>query len=98
MQPICFKIVNSAGFGEYQNGISPPTPQPENLGDLGVLGEPTEPLLSMAISQITSVGRRRMQQPDKTFEPFKDRKSMQRFGTEMYIDKVPDGIKDFFKF
>ncbi|PZO30176.1 MAG: peptidase S41 [Flavobacteriaceae bacterium] len=98
MQPICFKIVNSAGFGEYQNGISPPTPQPENLGDLGILGEPTEPLLSMAISQITSVGRRRMQQPDKTFEPFKDRKSMQRFGTEMYIDKVPDGIKDFFKF
>lgn len=98
MQPICFKIVNSEGFGEYQNGISPPTPQPENLGDLGVLGEPTEPLLSMAISQITSVGRRRMQQPDKTFEPFKDRKSMQRFGTEMYIDKVPDGIKDFFKF
>ncbi|MBC8644078.1 peptidase S41 [Flavobacterium lindanitolerans] len=98
MQPICFKIVNSAGFGEYQNGISPPTPQPENLGDLGVLGEPTEPLLSMAISQITNAGRRRMQQPDKTFEPFKDRKSMQRFGTEMYIDKVPDGIKDFFKF
>jgi C-terminal processing protease CtpA/Prc len=98
MQPICFKIVNSAGFGEYQNGISPPTPQPENLGDLGILGEPTEPLLSMAISQITSVGRRRMQQPNKTFEPFKDRKSMQRFGTEMYIDKVPDGIKDFFKF
>lgn len=98
MQPICFKIVNSAGFGEYQNGISPPTPQPENLGELGILGEPTEPLLSMAISQITSVGRRRMQQPDKTFEPFKDRKSMQRFGTEMYIDKVPDGIKDFFKF
>lgn len=98
MQPICFKIVNSAGFGEYQNGISPPTPQPENLGDLGILGEPTEPLLSMAISQITSVRRRRMQQPDKTFEPFKDRKSMQRFGTEMYIDKVPDGIKDFFKF
>ncbi len=98
MQPICFKIVNSAGFGEYQNGISPPTPQAENLGDLGILGEPTEPFLNIAISQITNVGRRRAQQPEKIYQPFKDRKSMQRFGTEMYIDKVPDGIKDFFKF
>lgn len=98
MQPICFKIVNSAGFGEYQNGLPPTTPQVEDLGNLGVLGEPTEPLLSIAISQITNVGRRRGQQPEKTYEPFKDRKSMQQFGTEMYIDRVPDGIKDFFKF
>lgn len=98
MQPICFKIVNSAGFGEYQNGLTPTTPQVEDLGNLGVLGEPTEPLLSIAISQITNAGRRRGQQPEKIYEAFKDRKSMQRFGTEMYIDKVPDGIKDFFKF
>lgn len=98
MQPICFKIVNSAGFGEYQNGLTPTTPQIEDLGNLGVLGEPTEPLLSIAISQITNAGRRRGQQPEKIYEPLKDRKSMQRFGTEMYIDKVPDGIKDFFKF
>ncbi|MEZ0007530.1 carboxyl-terminal processing protease [Flavobacterium sp. 28YEA47A] len=98
MQPICFKIVNSTGFGEYQNGLTPTTPQVENLGDLGILGEPTEPLLSIAISQITNVGRRRVQQPEKIYEAFKDRKSMQRFGTEMYIDKVPEGIKDFFKF
>ncbi|WP_447636310.1 S41 family peptidase [Flavobacterium microcysteis] len=98
MQPICFKIVNSAGFGEYENGLTPTTPQIEDLGNLGVLGEPTEPLLSIAISQITNVGGRRRQQPQKIYEPFKDRKSMQRFGTEMYIDKVPDGIKDFFKF
>lgn len=98
MQPICFKIVNSTGFGDYQNGLTPTTPFVENLGNLGVLGDATEPLLSTAIAQITGVGRRTMQYPDKVYEHFKDRKSMQRFGTEMYIDKVPDGITDFFKF
>lgn len=98
MQPICFKIVNSAGFGDYQNGLDPTTPLVENLGNLGVLGDATEPLLSTAIAQITGVGRRSGQNPDKVYEYFKDRKSMQRFGTEMYIDKVPDGITDFFKF
>lgn len=98
MQPICFKIVNSTGFGDYQNGLTPTTPFVENLGNLGVLGDATEPLLSTAIAQITGVGRRTMQHPDKVYEHFKDRKSMQRFGTEMYIDKVPDGITDFFKF
>ncbi|MNY03008.1 hypothetical protein D3C86_1356040 [compost metagenome] len=98
MQPICFKIVNSTGFGDYQNGLTPTTPFVENLGNLGVLGDATEPLLSTAIAQITGVGRRSMQHPDEVYEHFKDRKSMQRFGTEMYIDKVPDGITDFFKF
>lgn len=98
MQPICFKIVNSAGFGEYQNGLTPTTPLVENLGNLGILGDATEPLLSTAITQITGTGRRSLQNPDKIHEPFKDSKSIQRFGTEMYIDKVPEGITDFFKF
>lgn len=97
MQPICFKIVNSAGFGEYQNGLTPTTPLLENLGNLGVLGDATEPLLSVAISQITGTGRGTIPNPDKTFEPFKDRRSMQKFGSEMYLDEVPEGISDFLK-
>lgn len=97
MQPICFKIVNSTGFGEYQDGLIPTTPLVENLGNLGTLGDVTEPLLSTAIAQITGTGRMSPQGPSKIFEPFKDRKSMQRFGSEMYLDKAPEGISNLLK-
>lgn len=89
MQPICFKIVNAQGFGDYENGIDPTYVLVENLGNLGVLGDVNEPLLSTAISKITNSGRMQHQNPDKIFEPIKDSKSMQRLGTELYLDEVP---------
>ena len=89
MQPICFKIVNAQGFGDYANGIDPTYVLVENLGNLGVLGDVNEPLLSTAISKITNSGRMLHQNPDKIFEPIKDSKSMQRLGTELYLDEVP---------
>lgn len=89
MQPICFKIVNSQGFGDYSNGIDPTYTLAEDLGNLGVLGDINEPLLSTAISKIT--GNRRMLRMNlsKIFEPVKDSKSLQRLGTELYLDEVP---------
>ncbi len=86
MQPICFKIVNSVGFGEYNNGIEPTgTPLPEDLGNLGILGEVDEPLLQRAILQITGEGRYQFSTPEEYIQ-LKDRKQMMRFGTEMYLD------------
>jgi carboxyl-terminal processing protease len=89
MQPICFKTINAAGFGEYQDGIEPTTILDENLGNLGQLGDVNEPYLSTAIGQITANARMKFQNPDKTFEKIKDRKSMQPFGDEMYLDEIP---------
>ncbi|HEU4497258.1 MAG TPA: S41 family peptidase [Flavobacterium sp.] len=89
MQPICFKIINAAGFGEYQNGLAPAVPLIENLGNLGVLGNAGEPLLNAAISQITGSGRMQMPDPAKAYESIRDRKSMQRMGDEMYLDEIP---------
>jgi len=89
MQPICFKIVNSQGFGEYANGISPTYVHIEDLGNLGVLGDANEPLLSTAISKITNSRRTIDNVPEKVFDPVKDSKSMQKFGTELYLDEVP---------
>lgn len=92
MQPIVLKIVNSAGFGDYFNGLQPNYTLKETLSTLGTLGDTAEPLLSAAISKITGTGRIMKQTPGKEFQFFKDSKSMSRFKNEMYIDKAPEGL------
>ena len=92
MQPIVLKIVNSAGFGDYFNGLQPNYTLKETLSTLGTLGDTAEPLLSAAISKITGTGRMMKQTPGKEFQLFKDSKSMSRFKNEMYIDKAPEGL------
>lgn len=91
MQPIVLKIVNSDGFGEYQNGLVPTHALKETLSNLGVLGETTEPLLGKAISVITGVAKTTKQSSAKEFEYFKDSKSMNG-QNQMHLDYVPEGI------
>lgn len=90
MQPICFKIVNSAGFGDYAAGLSPANENlyKENLGNLGTLGNVSEPLLSKAIRKITGTGRN-IENTSPNYEAIKDAKSIQPMGTELYLDEVP---------
>ena len=92
MQPIVLKIVNSVGFGDYFNGLQPDFLQKETLSTLGTLGDTAEPLLRVAIAKITGTGRMMKQTPGKEFQFFKDSKSMNRFKSEMYIDKAPEGL------
>ncbi len=55
MQPLVGTNVNADGFGEFTNGLEPDILQLESLGNLGQLGEQGEPLLDVAIEQITGV-------------------------------------------
>jgi len=92
MQPIVLKIVNSAGFGDYQSGLIPNYALKENIGNLDVLGNTTEPLLSTAIAKITGTGK--MMQPSKAkeFDYFKDSKSINGLQNQMYLNKAPEGL------
>jgi carboxyl-terminal processing protease len=92
MQPIVLKIVNSAGFGDYFNGLTPTYELKENLGDMGILGNSAEPLLSTAIGQITGTAKMLKQSKGKEFQYFKDAKSINGVQNQMYIDKVPAGL------
>lgn len=92
MQPIVLKIVNSVGFGEYQDGIAPSTLLKENYGNLGTLGAVDEPLLSTTIGIITANGRMIMPQPSLRMKEFKSVKELRTLGTEMYLDEVPEGF------
>lgn len=86
MQPIVLKIVNKNNFGEYTTGISPTTSLPENLNNLGVLGNVDEPLLSVAINQIIAGGKMLPQVPDVIERDFTDAKSINPLQSEMYLD------------
>lgn len=92
MQPIVLKIANSAGFGDYQDGLQPTYPLKETLSSLDVLGSTTEPLLSTAIGKITGTGKMLKQSPEKDFIFFKDTKSIDGLRNQMYIDKAPEGL------
>ena len=85
MQPIVLKVVNADGFGDYFNGISPDYLIQENLGNLGVLGNPSENLLSSALQLIESNNRKITPQLESTIR-FTDR-SLSTFGSEMYSEK-----------
>lgn len=91
MQPIVLRIVNREGFGEYSGGLDPDYVLPEDLDFFGALGSPDEPLLAAAIGLITGDGRPARRTVDNVHKSFKDSKSMRRFGTEMYIEQLPEG-------
>ena len=86
MQPIVLKIVNKDNFGDYTTGISPTTLFQEDAGSLGVLGNNDEPLLNIAINQITGSGKISSQVPLATARDFTDSKSINPLQSEMYIE------------
>jgi C-terminal processing protease CtpA/Prc len=60
LQPIIFKVANSASFSDYSDGLTPDAGLllKEDITNMGVLGEVTEPLLALAIGQINGTSAR----------------------------------------
>lgn len=85
MQPLVLKIVNASGFGDYQTGLLSDIPQLEDYGNLGEIGNETEPLLQTAINTILANGRK-SNQNFKNFNYFSDSKNMQPLRTDMYTE------------
>jgi len=52
LQPLIFEIENAEGFTGFEDGLEPDIFLEEDFFNLGVLGEPTEPLLSLALQEI----------------------------------------------
>lgn len=97
MQPITFKIVNKENFGDYQDGLQPNIVLPEDILNLGVLGDINEPLLSEAIAQITGSGRFSIPQPVLELEHFKDSKDLNPIQPSFYLSQLPEGIRDLLR-
>lgn len=90
MQPIVLKIVNVNDLGEYQNGITPNVPFTENYGSMGILGQNTEPLLSLALNYINTNGRINSTSNAKVFENVTDSKNLDGIEKGMYLENPPN--------
>ena len=93
MQPLVLKTSSKTGFSSYQNGISPTTLLVEDLGNLGQLGNISEPLLAAALEKIRS-GARLASPSFKTFKDVSDSDLIENpFSDQMYLDKFPAGLE-----
>lgn len=59
LQPIISRVENSAGFSDYVDGLIPDIELPEDVTNLGELGDANEPLLARAIQEINGSGAKR---------------------------------------
>jgi len=94
MQPLISRLENSAGFSNYTDGLNPDIVISEDLTNLGILGDETEPLLAAALADIAAAGRPSNYNPIKVvpIDFITDTKLMRITGDRMYIDlKVGDG-------
>ena len=90
MQPLVFKISNSAGFGDYAQGLQPTYVQREYLDTYGVLGETSEPLLNLAISKITGSTAKRILNDSEPEHPYlTDSKIINGLRHGMYFQNAP---------
>ncbi|MDT8413911.1 MAG: S41 family peptidase [Flavobacteriaceae bacterium] len=92
MQPLVVTLANRDGVGEFFNGLTPDIQQQEFINELGVLGETNEPLLNIALNQITGAslpGRANVfgNQKPYNWELFKESNDFAPLGKEMYLDR-----------
>jgi hypothetical protein len=79
--------VDKNGFGDYTAGLSPTFLLPENLNNLGILGNANEPLLNAAINQIIASGRMMPQVPSVIERDFTDARAINPLRSEMYVER-----------
>jgi carboxyl-terminal processing protease len=87
MQPIVLEIVNKLGEND-NDGFDPTIVNPENYGNMGILGDPSEPLFARAI-QFISTGSKSSLSKSKVIQHIylSDSKKESLTGSNMYIDK-----------
>jgi len=91
LQPLVLKTLNSIGNTDYFNGLTPDIVLEENTANLGVLGDQNEPLLALALQQITL--DRKLIDLISPINLIDDSNQFELLKKEMYIDLK----NDFFK-
>ena len=85
MQPIVLKIANSENFADYNYGIEPDIEYREKASNLGIIGDKSEPLLSLALDHISGSSKKKIEIKEPLipfFEPDIDKNQI------MFIDKI----------
>ena len=88
LQPLVLKTLNSEGNTDYFNGLTPDIILEENTTNLGVLGDENEPLLALALQQITL--DRKVIDLINPIKLIDDSNKFELLQKEMYIDLKND--------
>jgi len=89
IQPLIGRNENADGFSDYTEGLVPDFELEEDLENLGVLGDPNEPLLAKAIEQITGASGKRDFTVKTPAEMFTNSKMFTPLKDHMYITELP---------
>jgi len=89
MQPLVLKTINAAGFGDYQTGILADFAFLENYGNMGEIGNQSEPMINYTLNLISNGNRMSYQVDAKQFNHFTDSKALEPLRNEMYVDFIP---------
>ena len=89
MQPITFKIENAQNFSDYANGLLPNFIFTEDKGNMGELGNLTEPLLAEALNIINNNLGRSNQNNAIEHQLIDNRNNINIDAGKMYLNDVP---------
>lgn len=96
IQPLLGRNKNSVGFFDYTAGFVPDIELPEDLENLGVLGDPDEPLLARALQDITGVTAKFGLEVKMPAKPFTHSGMFKPMKDNMFLDKdinLPNSLK-----
>lgn len=93
IQPLILKYGNKNNESDFVGGLQPTIEKKENVADLGILGDPSEPLLMAAINAITGQAQEEVASSVKEFETkFRVIGESDMFSPtyqRMYIERAP---------
>ncbi|MDA8686831.1 carboxyl-terminal protease, partial [Robiginitalea sp.] len=87
IQPLVGRNENSIGFSDYTAGFVPDIELRENLQNMGILGDPAEPLLARAIQEITGLSAKTSTDFGMPFETFTHSGMFRPIRNNMFLDK-----------
>ncbi|KQC33445.1 peptidase S41 [Nonlabens sp. YIK11] len=96
MQPLVLKSLNSIGNTDYFDGLAPDIALREDFGNLGILGDPNEPLLRACLNDISingSIWRPTDISPSVYNIEFMDSNDFKPLGNEMWKEDTTLPIK-----
>lgn len=90
IQPLVGRNENADGFYDYTDGLVPNIPLLEDIANLGVLGDPNEPLLARALQEITGVSAKKSFAAQMPAKSFASSRLLTPVRDNMYLDKPLD--------
>lgn len=93
IQPLIFKTLNSVGNTDYVNGLDPDIELREDVLNLGILGDPSEPLLQAALNSIEGISPAATKRALRTFKPVGESGMKELLYQKMYIDELPASLR-----